>query len=93
MTSAPPRILPMKLYYAPGACSLAPHIVMREMSTQPFLLGNSFSAGDACLFAVLGLCRPLGLRRADWPALARHAQAVAARPAVQAAMRAEGLID
>jgi glutathione S-transferase len=46
---------------------------------------------DAYLFAVLGMLRVVGLSLTDWPALAAHSRRVGERPAVQAALRAEGL--
>ncbi len=66
------------------------HIAAR-LQRSPFLLGERYSAADTYLFVVFGWCRHVGLDPADWPALGRHAQRVAQRPAVRAAMRAEGL--
>jgi glutathione S-transferase len=62
------------------------------LGTQPFLTGQSFSIADAYLFVVLNWC---GLHHVDlspWPALTAFQARVAARPAVQAALKAEGLI-
>lgn len=68
------------------------HIAAR-LRRSPFLLGDTYSAADAYLFVVFGWCRLVGLDPADWPSLGEHAQRVAQRPAVRAAMRAEGLVS
>lgn len=62
-----------------------------QIRARDFVLGERFSVADAYLFAVLGMLRVVGLNLADWPALAAHSARVASRPAVQAALRAEGL--
>ena len=63
-----------------------------HLGERNFVLGEPFSVADAYLFAVLGMLRVAGLNLADWPALAAHSARVASRPAVQAALRAEGLV-
>ncbi|WP_280152081.1 glutathione transferase GstA [Piscinibacter sp. XHJ-5] len=63
-----------------------------QLRHRDFVLGDRFSVADAYLFAVLGMLRIVGLKLADWPALAVHSARVASRPAVQAALRAEGLV-
>lgn len=57
-----------------------------------FTLGETFSVADGYLFTVLNWTRGVGLDLKRWPVLAAFQERVAARPAVQAAMRAEGLV-
>ena len=66
--------------------------VQAALADRPFLLGNDFSVADAYLFTVLGWLGYVGMDLGQWPALKAWHAGVAARPAVQAAMRAEGLI-
>jgi glutathione S-transferase len=62
------------------------------LGTQPWLLGDSYSVADAYLFTVLGWADYHKLDLAPWPALVEFRSRVAARPAVQQALKAEGLI-
>ncbi|OFX03024.1 MAG: glutathione transferase GstA [Alphaproteobacteria bacterium RIFCSPHIGHO2_12_FULL_66_14] len=57
-----------------------------------YLLGERFSVADAYLFTVANWTGPTGIGLAKWPNVAAFVARVAARPSVQAAMRAEGLI-
>lgn len=57
-----------------------------------YTLGEAFSVADGYLFTVLGWMRGVGLDLKRWPVLQAFHERVAARPAVQAAMRAEGLV-
>jgi glutathione S-transferase len=66
--------------------------VSEQIQGKRFALGEQFSVADGYLFAVLGWTRFFGMNLADWPVLAEHSGRVASRPAVQAAMRAEGLM-
>ena len=63
------------------------------LDRQPFLLGDRFGVADAYLFTVTNWARRLKLDLAEFPALTAFQQRVAERPAVQAAMREEGLTD
>jgi glutathione S-transferase len=65
--------------------------VSEQIQGKRFALGEQFSVADGYLFAVLGWTRFFGMNLADWPVLAEHSGRVASRPAVQAALRAEGL--
>ncbi|MFC3230207.1 glutathione transferase GstA [Marinibaculum pumilum] len=56
-----------------------------------YLLGDSFSAADAYLFTVANWTRPTGIGLDRWPNLAAFVSRVAGRPAVQEALKAEGL--
>ncbi len=58
----------------------------------PFLTGEQFTVSDAYLFTVLGWCGFVGIDLAKWPALKEYHSRVAARPHVQAALKAEGLL-
>jgi len=62
------------------------------LAKQPWLLGNAFSAADAYLFAVTRWAKGLDFDLTRFPAISAFQERVAARPAVQAAMAAEGLI-
>jgi glutathione S-transferase len=58
-----------------------------------FLMGSQFTVADAYLFTVLGWAGIVQFDLAPWPVLAAFTQRVAARPSVQQALRAEGLLD
>jgi len=55
-------------------------------------LETRFSVADAYLFTVLGWADRVGVSLEAWPVLGEYRARVAARPAVQQALRAEGLI-
>jgi glutathione S-transferase len=62
------------------------------LGRQPYLLGKDFSAADAYLFTVTNWARLLKIDLSEFPNLLAFQKRVAERPAVQSAMRAEGLI-
>lgn len=61
-----------------------------QLADKPYLMGDSFSVADAYLFTVSGWSVPMKI---DLPAnLRAYRERVLARPAVQEAMKAEGLL-
>ncbi len=66
--------------------------VDQALSGRDYLTGNSFCVADAYLFTVVNWTRFVKIDLARWPVLAAFQQRVMARPAVQAALREEGLI-
>lgn len=58
---------------------------------RPYLMGKDFSVADGYLFTVLRWAPHLKVDLSPWPALGAFVQRVGQRPAVQAALRAEGL--
>jgi len=67
-------------------------LIEKILAKQPWLLGDQFSVADAYLFTVTRWADPVKLDLTAFSALLAFQQRVAARPAVQAAMLAEGLI-
>ena len=63
-----------------------------KLDSQQYLTGDKFSIADAYLFVVLGWTNLHKVDMHNWPALVSYMGRVAARPAVQQAMKAEGLI-
>jgi glutathione S-transferase len=64
----------------------------RHFASNDHLLGKTFSVADAYLFTVLSWGKYVGIDIARWPAISAYHARVAARPAVQAALKAEGLV-
>jgi len=63
----------------------------RQLADKDYLMGDSFSVADGYLFTVTNWAKPTGVEIADLASLnAWHAR-VGARPAVQEALKAEGL--
>jgi glutathione S-transferase len=63
-----------------------------ELKGKDFLMGSQFTVADAYLFTVLNWCQWTGIDLAKWPALKDFVARVAARPKVQEALKAEGLL-
>jgi len=63
-----------------------------QLAGRPFLMGETFSVADAYLFTVLSWAKFIKLDLSDWPNLTAFQTRVAARPATQRALKAEGLI-
>jgi glutathione S-transferase len=57
-----------------------------------YLTGETFTAADAYLFTVLGWAKFVQIDLSDLKHIGAFMARVSARPAVQAAMKAEGLI-
>ena len=67
--------------------------VQKELGDKPYLMGEQFTVADGYLFTVLGWTNYVGIDLGAWPVLKAYHSRVAARPAVVAAMKAEGLIQ
>jgi len=61
------------------------------LGAKTFLMGEQFTVADAYLFVVLGWSSHAGIDLAQWPALKRYHERIAARPQVIATLKAEGL--
>lgn len=66
--------------------------VDQELAGKSYLTGEEFTVADAYLFTVLGWTKFIKLDLSRWNHVVAYAARVAARPAVQAAMKAEGLL-
>ena len=63
----------------------------QQLAGKRFLTGDTFTIADASLFTVLGWSRLVGLDLSPYANLTAFQSAVAARPAVQRALKDEGL--
>jgi len=63
-----------------------------QLAGRDYLTGSTFTIADSYLFVVSNWTAPTGIDISDLPHLAAFRARVSARPAVQAAMQAEGLI-
>ena len=66
--------------------------VNQQLEGKQYLLGDSFSVADAYLFTVSNWSQPVGIDISGLTHLGAFMTRMAARPAVQAAMKAEGLL-
>ena len=63
-----------------------------ELAGKQFLMGDHFTVADAYLFTVTNWAKAVGLDISGLQHLAAYRERIAARPAVQEAMKAEGLL-
>ena len=64
-----------------------------ELAGKQYLMGDHFTVADAYLFAVASWAPWVKLDMAPWPAIRDFVARVAARPKVQEALVAEGLVE
>lgn len=63
-----------------------------QLAGKQYLMGDNFTVADAYFFTVTRWAQPMKIDLSGMPNVQAHQERVAARPAVQEAMRAEGLI-
>lgn len=66
--------------------------VAQKLEGRDYLLGADFSVADVYLFVVMSWGKWVKIDYASWPVLQAYQARIAARPAVQAALKAEGLL-
>jgi glutathione S-transferase len=67
--------------------------VSQSLQGRAYLVGSQFTVADAYLFTVLSWTGYVKLSLADWPVLQTYVERIGARPAVQQAMRDQGLVE
>ena len=67
-------------------------LIDKQLAGKQYLFGDKFTVADAYLFVMVGWAGHVGLDLSAYKNLAPFHQRVAARPAVQAALKAEGLL-
>lgn len=63
----------------------------QRLAGRPYLMGDQFTVADAYLYVVLRWNTRLKIDLTPWPVLTGYMARITARPAVQAALKAEGL--
>jgi len=66
--------------------------VSEQLKGKDYLMGKQFTVADGYLFVILHWCKFVGIDLAKWPGLQAYQARVAARPKVQEALVAEGLL-
>lgn len=66
--------------------------VDQKLQGKNWLMGEDFTVADAYLFTVLSWSKHVGVDLSPWPQMIAYLDRVASRPAVQAALKAEGLL-
>jgi glutathione S-transferase len=64
----------------------------QHLQSRDFLLGERFTVADAYLFTVLSWSKGRGIELERWPVLKRYFDRILTRPAVRAAIEAEGVL-
>jgi glutathione S-transferase len=64
----------------------------QRLAGRTYIMGDDFTVADAYLFTVLGWGKYVGVEISPWPTLTAYLGRIAARPAVQTALKAEGLV-
>jgi glutathione S-transferase len=64
----------------------------KHLATRAYLTGDKFTVADAYCFVIVGWSRYKDIDLGRWPNLKAYMDRIAARPKVQEAMKAEGLI-
>jgi glutathione S-transferase len=65
----------------------------KRLTGRQYLLGDSFTVADAYCFTIVRWSRVHNIDIAKWPNLKAYMDRVAARPKVQEALKAEGLVE
>jgi glutathione S-transferase len=64
----------------------------KQLDGKQYLMGDKFSVADAYLFTILNWAPIVKFDLSRWPAITDYYKRVAARPKVQEALKAEGLV-
>ena len=67
-------------------------IVEKHLHGKDYLMGKQFTVADGYLFTVLNWSKFVGFDLVKWPLVQAYLARVAARPKVQEALKAEGLV-
>jgi glutathione S-transferase len=66
--------------------------VDKQLAGKDYLTGDTFTVADAYLYTILRWAARVDIDLAKWPNLKSYVERVTARPKVQEALKAEGLI-
>jgi len=66
--------------------------VDQHLSNHEYLIGKEYTLPDAYVFVLQGWLKAVKIDRTQWKNLARHYDAIKARPAVQKTLKEEGLL-
>jgi len=66
--------------------------ISEQLKGRDYLMGKQFTVADAYLFTILNWTKSTGIELVKWPVLAAYHARICARPKVQEAMIAEGLV-
>jgi glutathione S-transferase len=66
--------------------------VEKHLAKNDYLIGSSYTVADIYFFVTLTWAGYVGIDLAQWPTIVAYRDRIAARPAVQAALKAEGLV-
>lgn len=79
--------------YAQGRLEKRLGWLQEQIGSRAYLVDDGFTVADAYLFTVLGWGSEVGIDIARWSNLARYHRNIGSRPAVQAALESEGLLQ
>ncbi len=65
----------------------------KQLAGKQYLMGDTFTVADAYLFTIVRWSPRVGIDLGKWPNITAYLERVAARPKVQEAMKAEGLLQ